>query len=87
LAEQLLIAYDELGEPFFTSAYITWVREMRKEQHLDFPPPDYTTVTRHGGPWPGIREKVREAVSTGSPDPLIEQLKTGGMDEKRSESS
>lgn len=87
LAEQLLIAYDELGEPFFTSAYITWVREMRKEQHLDFPPPDYTTVTRHGGPWPGIREKVREAVSMGSPDPLIEQLKTGGMDEKRSESS
>ena len=81
LAEQLLIAYDELGEPFFTSTYISWVREMRKEPDVDFPPPDYTTVTRHGGSWPAIREKVREAVKTNDLTPLIEQLKTGGMND------
>ncbi len=81
LAEQLINAYDEIGEPFFTSAYIQWVRVKRKDESLDFPPPDYTTVTRHGGSWPEIREKVREAVKQGNLEPLIEQLKTGGMNE------
>ena len=79
LAEQLLIAYEDLEEPFFTSSYVQWVRDKRKEANVDFPPPDYTTVTRHGGSWPEIREKVREASATGNLDPLIEQLKTGGM--------
>lgn len=81
LAEQLMVAYDELGEPFFTSTYIKWVREQRKHTKADFPPPDYTTVVRHGGPWPEVREKVRLAVETGDVNPLIDQLRTGGMNE------
>jgi hypothetical protein len=79
LAEQLLIAYGELGEPFFTSSYIGWVRDKRRDESADFPPPDYTTVTRHGRSWPEIREKVRIAQESGDIDPLIEQLKKGGM--------
>ncbi|HRV60604.1 MAG TPA: hypothetical protein P5138_08230, partial [Solirubrobacterales bacterium] len=79
LAEQLLIAYDELGEPFFTSSYVQWVRDKRKEVDVDFPPPDYTTVTRHGVSWPEVRDKVRVAIKTGNIEPLIEQFKKGGM--------
>lgn len=79
LAEQLLRAYGELGEPFFTSSYIKWVREKRKDTNDDFPPPDYTTLTRHGGSWPEIREQVRVAATSGDLTPLIEQLKVGGM--------
>lgn len=79
LAEQILIAYEDLGEPFFTSSYVQWVREKRATEQVDFPPPDYTTVTRHGGSWPEIREKVRAASETGDLKLLVEQLKTGGM--------
>jgi hypothetical protein len=84
LAEQLLAAYDELGEPFFTSSYIRWVREQRKTGKADFPPPDYVTVVRHGGgSWPPIREKVRIAVATGDLEPLINQLETGRRNAER----
>ena len=79
LAEQLLRAYAELGEPFFTSSYIAWTRAKRKEGGDDFPPPDYTTITRHGGSWPEVREQVRVAASTENLDSLIDQLKVGGM--------
>jgi hypothetical protein len=78
LAERLLEAYDEIGEPFFTSTYIEWTRKKREEQNLDFPPPDYTTIRRHGGSWTVIRDKLREAVETGELAPLVEQLSTGG---------
>lgn len=77
LAERLVEAYDEIGEPFFTSSYIKWTRQKRAEEDLDFPPPDYTTITRHGGSWSEVRDKVRAAATTGDMDLLIDQLKSG----------
>lgn len=77
LAERLIEAYEELGEPFFTSTYVKWSRAKRQDETLDFPPPDYTTIKRHGGSWPNIRDKVREAVTSGDMKPLVDQLSTG----------
>lgn len=78
LAERLIEAYDEIGEPFFTSAYIEWGRAKRKDEDLDFPPPDYTTIKRHAGAsWTVVREKVRIAVGTGDMDQLVDILSTG----------
>ena len=80
LAERLLEAYEEIGEPFFTSTYIEWTRKKRAEEDLAFPPPDYTTVTRHGGSWSKVRDKVRDAVRTGDMTPLVKQLTSRSQD-------
>lgn len=77
IAEQLVLAYKEIGEPFFMSQYRRWVKEQKAKQP-DFPPPDYYTVKRRAGAWADTRELIREASETGELSKLEKTLEYKG---------
>lgn len=82
IAEQLVLAYQEIGEPFFISGYRGWVKQQRASDP-DFPPPDYYTVRRRAGAWPAVRGLVREASGTGELGDLTEALEFKKVDDER----
>lgn len=80
IAEQLVLAYREIGEPFFISGYRAWSKEKRAGKP-DFPPPDDYTVRRRMGAWPRTREMVRQASQSGDLADLTAALEFEGSHE------
>jgi hypothetical protein len=76
IAERLIEAWGEIGEPFFVSGYQRWARE-RRSSEPEFPPPDYHTIRRRISSWERVRELVRRAQHSGDASELIEALRLG----------
>ncbi|MBK8294068.1 MAG: hypothetical protein IPK93_04545 [Solirubrobacterales bacterium] len=77
IAEHLVAAYEEIGEPFYVPTYRRWVKEKR-EKEPGFPPADYYTIRRRANGWNEVRDLVREAHKTGDMIDLIAALEYNG---------
>lgn len=73
IAEKLVEAYRELGEPFYIGTYREWRKE-KLRTNPEYAPPDYYTVRRRMGAWPKVRELVRRASETDDLTELSEAL-------------
>lgn len=77
IAEHLVAAYEELGEPFYVPTYRKWVLDQRKKDPA-FPPADYYTIRRRANGWNEVRDLVRAAHRSGDMTRLIAALEYNG---------